>query len=124
MFSPLSREKYRKGISFPYFCERIVYAINKGGTARPSSFCDEGFLYFLRRWWPWKKAGRCGHMVQIGKEVDELVITTDDLETTCPNCKGSGKEDRLPCPKCSGKGVILTGQGNTLLHFIKKHLHE
>jgi len=53
-----------------------------------------------------------------------MVIATDDLETTCPNCNGSGREEQEPCPKCSGKGVILTAQGSTLLHFIKKHIHE
>ncbi|ATH94233.1 tryptophan RNA-binding attenuator protein inhibitory protein [Bacillus glycinifermentans] len=53
-----------------------------------------------------------------------MVIATDDLEIPCPHCKGSGKEDGLYCPKCSGKGVILTAQGNTLLHFIKKHIDE
>ncbi|MFN2746477.1 MULTISPECIES: tryptophan RNA-binding attenuator protein inhibitory protein [Bacillus] len=53
-----------------------------------------------------------------------MVIAADDLETPCPHCEGSGEEDRLPCPKCSGKGVILTAQGNTLLHFIKKHIDE
>lgn len=53
-----------------------------------------------------------------------MVIATDDLETTCPNCNGSGREEPEPCPKCSGKGVTLTAQGSTLLHFIKKHIHE
>lgn len=53
-----------------------------------------------------------------------MVIATDDLEITCPNCKGTGKEDAAPCVKCSGKGVILTAQGYTLLHFIKKHMNQ
>lgn len=48
MFSPLSRETYRKGDPFPYVCERIVFAIKKGGTARPSSFCGEGFFAFFK----------------------------------------------------------------------------
>ncbi|ATH94232.1 hypothetical protein ACH95_04005 [Bacillus glycinifermentans] len=48
MFSPLSRETYRKDDPFPYVCERIVFAIKKGGTARPSSFCGEGFFAFFK----------------------------------------------------------------------------
>jgi DnaJ-class molecular chaperone len=53
-----------------------------------------------------------------------MVIATDDLEITCPNCNGTGGKEEAPCEKCSGKGVILTAQGNTLLHFIKKHLNQ
>lgn len=53
-----------------------------------------------------------------------MVIALDDLELTCPHCKRTGEEDGKLCPKCDGKGVILTAQGNTLLHFIKKHLNE
>jgi DnaJ-class molecular chaperone len=54
------------------------------------------------------------------------VISTDDLELSCPNCDGkkiiivNGSEEK--CQKCEGKGVILTTLGQTLLHFIKKHM--
>ncbi|WP_409174117.1 hypothetical protein [Brevibacillus fortis] len=37
-----------------------------------------------------------------------MTISMDDLEQSCWECKG--------------KGAILTPQGQTLLHFIKKHL--
>ncbi|MEK4072763.1 tryptophan RNA-binding attenuation protein [Paenibacillus sp. FSL H7-0942] len=54
-----------------------------------------------------------------------VVISTDDLELSCPHCNGEkqvNEEDQMvPCPKCEGKGVILTTLGQTLLHFIKKH---
>lgn len=54
-----------------------------------------------------------------------VIISTDDLEHTCPNCNGEknvivDNEEKL-CTKCDGKGVILTTLGQTLLHFIKKH---
>lgn len=52
-----------------------------------------------------------------------MFIAMDDLEVTCPNCKGKGREENAECKSCSGKGVILTSQGQTLLHFIKKHLN-
>lgn len=32
--------------------------------------------------------------------------------------------EAAPCPACSGKGVILTAQGYTLLDFIQKHLNK
>ncbi|MDT9717823.1 tryptophan RNA-binding attenuation protein [Paenibacillus sp. ClWae2A] len=54
-----------------------------------------------------------------------VVISTDDLELTCPHCNGekqvNEKDQMVLCPKCEGKGVILTTLGQTLLHFIKKH---
>lgn len=54
-----------------------------------------------------------------------IIITTDDLEHMCPNCNGEKfviiNEESKSCPKCDGKGVILTALGQTLLHFIKKH---
>ncbi|WP_332698593.1 tryptophan RNA-binding attenuation protein [Halalkalibacter lacteus] len=54
-----------------------------------------------------------------------MVITTDDLELVCPNCEGTRRENGLPCKKSTEKGVIiLTSQGNTLLHFIKKYTSE
>jgi DnaJ-class molecular chaperone len=54
-----------------------------------------------------------------------MVIATDDLELTCPHCEGTGEEkEGTPCPKCGAKGVILTAQGNTLLHFIRKHIDQ
>ncbi|MFS0556081.1 tryptophan RNA-binding attenuation protein [Brevibacillus sp. 179-C9.3 HS] len=56
-----------------------------------------------------------------------MTISMDDLEQSCWECEGKGvllNEDKQeePCPKCQGKGAILTAQGQTLLHFIKKHL--
>ncbi|XBP67261.1 tryptophan RNA-binding attenuation protein [Bacillus velezensis] len=54
-----------------------------------------------------------------------MVIATDDLELTCPHCEGTGEEkEGTPCPKCGAKGVILTAQGNTLPHFIRKHMDQ
>ncbi|OMF01712.1 tryptophan RNA-binding attenuation protein [Paenibacillus amylolyticus] len=54
-----------------------------------------------------------------------VIISTDDLELSCPHCNGEkqvNEEDQMvPCPKCEGKGVIITTLGQTLLHFIKKH---
>ncbi|MDQ0252879.1 DnaJ-class molecular chaperone [Evansella vedderi] len=54
-----------------------------------------------------------------------VIISTDDLEQTCPNCNGQKhvivNDKDIPCTKCDGKGVILTTLGQTLLHFIKKH---
>ncbi|QDX95899.1 tryptophan RNA-binding attenuation protein [Brevibacillus laterosporus] len=53
------------------------------------------------------------------------MISTDDLELSCPFCKGQKQVNvnntEEICPKCNGKGVILTALGQTLLHFIKKH---
>ncbi|TSI03941.1 tryptophan RNA-binding attenuation protein [Lysinibacillus sp. BW-2-10] len=55
-----------------------------------------------------------------------VIISTDDLEHTCPNCNGQKyiivNDKQESCSKCDGKGVILTALGQTLLHFIKKHL--
>jgi Zn finger protein HypA/HybF involved in hydrogenase expression len=56
-----------------------------------------------------------------------MTISMDDLEQACWECDGKGNllsedQQEVECPKCKGKGVILTGQGQTLLHFIKKHL--
>ncbi|KKI90723.1 tryptophan RNA-binding attenuator protein inhibitory protein [Bacillus sp. SA1-12] len=55
-----------------------------------------------------------------------VIISTDDLEHSCPNCKGQkyiiANDQNEPCPKCEGKGVVLTALGQTLLHFIKKHI--
>ncbi|MCS7464113.1 tryptophan RNA-binding attenuation protein [Paenibacillus doosanensis] len=50
-----------------------------------------------------------------------MVIAMDDLEAACPECNREGKVEGETCPKCDGKGVILTALGQTLLHFIKKH---
>ncbi|RAP23486.1 hypothetical protein C2W64_03102 [Brevibacillus laterosporus] len=54
-----------------------------------------------------------------------VIISTDDLELSCPFCKGQKQVNvnntEEICPKCNGKGVILTALGQTLLHFIKKH---
>ncbi|MEC0204657.1 tryptophan RNA-binding attenuation protein [Paenibacillus lautus] len=54
-----------------------------------------------------------------------VTISTDDLELSCPNCNGQKyvifNNEKETCPKCDGKGVILTALGQTLLHFIKKH---
>ncbi|WP_409340577.1 tryptophan RNA-binding attenuation protein [Paenibacillus sp. MBLB4367] len=50
------------------------------------------------------------------------MIAMDDLEITCPECKGSGEAEGIPCKKCDSKGVILTSLGQTLLHFINKHI--
>lgn len=54
----------------------------------------------------------------------QMVIATDDLEAACPKCERSGEIEGTPCPACSGKGVILTAQGYTLLDFIQKHLNK
>nr|WP_106785048.1 tryptophan RNA-binding attenuation protein [Lysinibacillus timonensis] len=55
-----------------------------------------------------------------------VIIPTDDLEHSCPHCNGQTyiieNDKQESCPKCDGKGVILTALGQTLLHFIKKHL--
>lgn len=55
-----------------------------------------------------------------------VIISTDDLEHSCPNCNGLKyiivNDKQESCPKCDGKGVILTALGQTLFHFIKKHL--
>jgi len=55
-----------------------------------------------------------------------VIFTTDDLQDQCPECKGSGKvnhDGRIEsCEKCEAKGVILTGLGQTLLHFVKTHV--
>ncbi|NCT24618.1 anti-TRAP regulator [Bacillus subtilis subsp. subtilis] len=48
-----------------------------------------------------------------------MVIATDDLEVACPKCERAGEIEGTPCPACSGKGVILTAQGYTLLDFIQ-----
>lgn len=53
-----------------------------------------------------------------------MVIATDDLEVACPECDRTGESEGKPCLACGGKGVILTAQGNTLLHFIQKHLNK
>nr|WGD90770.1 anti-TRAP regulator [Bacillus subtilis] len=54
-----------------------------------------------------------------------MVIATDDLEVACPKCERAGEIEGTPCPVyCSGKGVILTAQGYTLLDFIQKHLNK
>ncbi|MCY9093161.1 tryptophan RNA-binding attenuator protein inhibitory protein [Bacillus mojavensis] len=53
-----------------------------------------------------------------------MVIATDDLEIACPHCERAGEIEGKPCPACSGKGVILTAQGNTLLDFIQKHMNK
>ncbi|MBD1383353.1 tryptophan RNA-binding attenuation protein [Metabacillus arenae] len=53
-----------------------------------------------------------------------MIIATDDLEVNCPACKGEGVIKADTCHSCSGKGVILTSQGQTLLHFIKKHIDK
>ncbi|MDI5788933.1 tryptophan RNA-binding attenuation protein [Bacillus licheniformis] len=45
-----------------------------------------------------------------------MVIATDDLETTCPNCNGSGREEPEPCPNVRERRD-LTAQGSTLLHL-------
>ncbi|MFH0348381.1 tryptophan RNA-binding attenuation protein [Bacillus vallismortis] len=54
-----------------------------------------------------------------------VIISTDDLELTCPTCNGTDyivvNDKKEPCSSCDGKGVILTALGQTLLHFIKKH---
>ncbi|WP_092266252.1 hypothetical protein [Brevibacillus centrosporus] len=54
-----------------------------------------------------------------------VTISTDDLELPCPHCSGKkyviSNEEKAACPKCDGRGVILTALGQTLLHFIKKH---
>jgi len=55
-----------------------------------------------------------------------VIISTDDLEHICPNCNGTShvtiENEKKACPKCDGKGVILTALGQTLLHFMKKHI--
>lgn len=52
-----------------------------------------------------------------------MIVALDDLEVKCCDCKGSGvirEDDRpTPCLKCSGKGYVLTGLGQTLLDFVK-----
>ncbi|MCC2117377.1 tryptophan RNA-binding attenuation protein [Bacillus halotolerans] len=54
-----------------------------------------------------------------------VIISTDDLEHTCPTCNGTDyivvNDKKEPCSSCDGNGVILTALGQTLLHFIKKH---
>ncbi|TCP23732.1 anti-TRAP (tryptophan RNA-binding attenuator protein) protein [Scopulibacillus darangshiensis] len=58
--------------------------------------------------------------------MSNTVFTTDELEMPCPECKGKGEivshGKSTSCTKCEGKGVIMTGLGQTLLHFVKKHL--
>ncbi|HJV45848.1 MAG TPA: tryptophan RNA-binding attenuation protein [Bacillota bacterium] len=58
--------------------------------------------------------------------MSSVIFTTDDLQVQCPECEGQGKViqhgSTIPCTKCDGKGVILTGLGQTLLHFVKSHL--
>ncbi|MFP3392777.1 tryptophan RNA-binding attenuation protein [Brevibacillus sp. SIMBA_040] len=56
-----------------------------------------------------------------------MSISMDDLELSCWECEGKGVieqegKQQTECPKCEGKGTVLTAQGQTLLHFIKKHL--
>ncbi|MBP1934487.1 tryptophan RNA-binding attenuation protein [Ammoniphilus resinae] len=55
-----------------------------------------------------------------------VIFTTDDLQVQCPECKGKGEVNHdgttTSCEKCEAKGVILTGLGQTLLHFVKSHL--
>jgi DnaJ-class molecular chaperone len=70
----------------------------------------------------WKKAG--GPCLINGKGGIQMVIATDDLEIACPHCERAGEIEGKPCPACSGKGVILTAQGNTLLDFIQKHMNK
>lgn len=53
-----------------------------------------------------------------------MVIATDDLEVACPNVKEQEKSKEHLALACSGKGVILTAQGYTLLDFIQKHLNK
>lgn len=61
-------------------------------------------------------------------EVEEgsVIISTDDLEHSCPNCNGTSyitiDNEEKPCPSCDGKSVILTALAQTLLHFTKKHI--
>ncbi|MGG1661145.1 tryptophan RNA-binding attenuation protein [Brevibacillus sp. NRS-1366] len=56
-----------------------------------------------------------------------MSISMDDLELSCWECEGQGvllneEKEKIACSKCDGKGTVLTAQGQTLLHFIKKHL--
>lgn len=60
-----------------------------------------------------------------------MTIALDDLEQRCWECHGSGrlpavdgerKDGERVCPKCGGKGVVLTALGQTLLDFIRRHL--
>lgn len=53
-----------------------------------------------------------------------MVITAEDLEMVCPICKGSGQEKERPCSACAGKGTVLTTQGQTLLHVLKKYIKD
>jgi DnaJ-class molecular chaperone len=58
--------------------------------------------------------------------MSSVIFTTGDLQVPCPECKGMGElpldGENTPCIKCEGKGIILTGLGQTLLHFVKSHL--
>jgi DnaJ-class molecular chaperone len=58
--------------------------------------------------------------------MSSVIITTNDLQVSCPECKGRGEinENKVAtsCVKCEGRGVILTGLGQTLLHFLKSHI--
>jgi DnaJ-class molecular chaperone len=65
-----------------------------------------------------------------------MTIALDDLEQRCWECNGSGRvpavdgertagernDGERVCPKCGGKGVVLTALGQTLLDFIRRHL--
>ena len=57
-----------------------------------------------------------------------MQISMDDLEQTCWECHGEGKlpngEKSTPCPKCSGKGYVLTALGQTILDFVKKNIYH
>jgi len=61
------------------------------------------------------------------------IVDTDDLETKCYKCGGSGwititdipartDEYREQCDKCGGKGTLLTAMGKILMNIIRKHL--
>lgn len=62
------------------------------------------------------------------------LIDTDDLETKCYVCGGSGwvKKPDLSsdvttdyeetCSKCEGKGTLLTATGKILMSIIRRHL--
>ncbi|RAS71687.1 tryptophan RNA-binding attenuation protein [Priestia endophytica] len=62
----------------------------------------------------------------MGVKKVSVIISTDDLEHSCPTCNGTSyitiNNEEKPCESCDGKGVILTALGQTLLHFMKKHM--
>jgi len=57
------------------------------------------------------------------------IVDTDDLETKCYACGGSGwikeppeSEVDVVCAKCGGRGTLLTAVGKQLVGILRKYL--